>query len=207
MKPVMVGDPPSERLCIGFVARRYINKGEELFFNYGIKDKQLPWSTTNAKKAATSLQKTNSTSKKVCVTICTCYYKYILLWWNKFTFVILTFFMFHYYLHVHICINLQAGKRRYHCCIVEGCEAVVKKLSEHIWHVHGVSNKDDRKKLLQLAREVRVCYCLANYSYKILCNYYRRNVLMRAMQRYICGKNCMILSHRVRKLFSNKMIF
>ena len=108
MKPVMVGDPPSERLRIGFVARRYINKGEELFFNYGIKDKQLPWSTTNAKKAATTLQKINSTSKQVCVTICTCYYKYILLWWNKFTFVILTFFMFHYYLHVHICMYISA---------------------------------------------------------------------------------------------------
>ena len=48
MKPVMVGEPPSERLRFGFVARRSIARGEELFFNDGVNDKDLPWLTTNA---------------------------------------------------------------------------------------------------------------------------------------------------------------
>lgn len=39
MKPVMVGDPPSQRLRIGFVARRDITKGEELFLTTGSKIK------------------------------------------------------------------------------------------------------------------------------------------------------------------------
>ena len=55
MKPVMVGDPPSQRLRIGFVARWGIKTGDELFFNYGIRDRELPWLKTNAKKAATKL--------------------------------------------------------------------------------------------------------------------------------------------------------
>lgn len=35
--------------------------GEELFSNYGIKDRELPWLKTNAKKAATELQLNNPT--------------------------------------------------------------------------------------------------------------------------------------------------
>ena len=64
MKPVMVGESLSQRLRIGFVARRSIARGEELFFNYRVKDKNLPWLTTNAKEAATTLKAAQSASKK-----------------------------------------------------------------------------------------------------------------------------------------------
>lgn len=39
MKPVMIGG----RLRIGFVAKRHIAKGEELFYDYGIRDRDIPW--------------------------------------------------------------------------------------------------------------------------------------------------------------------
>ena len=64
MKPVMVGEPPSQRLRIGFVARRSIARGDELFFNYGVKDKNLPWLTANAKESATTLKAARRASKK-----------------------------------------------------------------------------------------------------------------------------------------------
>ena len=56
MKPMMVGDPPSQRLRIGFVARQDIEMGEGLFFKYGVKDKHLPWLATSPKQVATRLQ-------------------------------------------------------------------------------------------------------------------------------------------------------
>ena len=64
MKPVMVGDPPSQKLQIGFVARRDIEMGEELFFNYGLKEKNIPWAVTDAKKVATKLPATTSVQSK-----------------------------------------------------------------------------------------------------------------------------------------------
>ena len=65
----MVGNPPKQRLRIGFVARCYINKGEELFFNYGIYDNDLPWTATDAKKVATTLCKATK-SQLVCYLLC-----------------------------------------------------------------------------------------------------------------------------------------
>lgn len=57
MQPVMIGNPPNNTLKIGFVARRNIKYGEELFFHYGLKkDPDLPWSGTNAKQISTTLQ-------------------------------------------------------------------------------------------------------------------------------------------------------
>ena len=61
---IMVGESLSQRLRIGFVARQSIARGEELFFNYGVKDKNLPWLTTNAKEVATTLKAVQSASKK-----------------------------------------------------------------------------------------------------------------------------------------------
>jgi len=52
MHPAMVG----EKLRIGFVANKSIQKGEELFFNYCIKDKDLEWLKTDAKKIASTIQ-------------------------------------------------------------------------------------------------------------------------------------------------------
>lgn len=55
MQPVKIGEPPKSQLKIGFVALRNIHAGEELFYNYGIRDPDIPWLATDAKKVATTL--------------------------------------------------------------------------------------------------------------------------------------------------------
>ena len=55
MKPVMIGNPPDNRLRIGFVAKTTIKKGEELFFDYGIRDSAIPWLVSDAKKIGTTV--------------------------------------------------------------------------------------------------------------------------------------------------------
>ena len=57
MQPVMIREPHKSQSNIGFVARREIGAGEELFFDYGIKDPDTPWIKTYAKKIATTLPK------------------------------------------------------------------------------------------------------------------------------------------------------
>lgn len=81
MPPAMIGGPPSytvkpgkpanstvkpgdptnstvkPTLKIGFIAKRDISKGDELFFHYGLKyDPELPWISTNAKDISTTLE-------------------------------------------------------------------------------------------------------------------------------------------------------
>ena len=56
MPPVMVGEALNGHLQIGFVATNPIKAGEELIYNSGIKDPELPWLNTDAKKISTTLQ-------------------------------------------------------------------------------------------------------------------------------------------------------
>ena len=55
MQPVMVGKPPKRQLRIGLVAKHHIKAGQELFYDYGIKDDQIPWLKSDAKKICTTL--------------------------------------------------------------------------------------------------------------------------------------------------------
>ena len=57
MHPVMIGKPPQRRLRVGLVAKCHIKSGEELFYNYGIKDQRIPWLKSDAKKIVTTLDK------------------------------------------------------------------------------------------------------------------------------------------------------
>jgi len=49
MRPVFAGVGTKRKLRVGFTAACHIKKGEELFFDYGIRDKELPWTFTDAK--------------------------------------------------------------------------------------------------------------------------------------------------------------
>jgi len=57
MKPVMVGSPENQRPRIGFVARKNIKKGEELFYHYGVDlpQDEFPWIRTDARTDSVSI--------------------------------------------------------------------------------------------------------------------------------------------------------
>ena len=67
MQPTLIGDPP--KLKIGFCAKNKILKGDELFFDYGIRDTEsFPWLATDAKKVkttGTAVETSNRTSSSV----------------------------------------------------------------------------------------------------------------------------------------------
>ena len=68
MPPVLIGKPTTttkDNLKIGFVAKKDIANGDELFFNYGLKnDPEFPWISSDAKDIGTSLDKLESPSVK-----------------------------------------------------------------------------------------------------------------------------------------------
>ena len=56
MPPVKIEVSPKSQLNIRLVAKTNIQAGEQVFFDYGIKDPDLPWISTHAKKVARTLQ-------------------------------------------------------------------------------------------------------------------------------------------------------
>ena len=58
MKPVNIDG----QLRIGFVAKCSIKTGEELFYDYGVRDKGIPWLVSNAK----DMVKQSISPKKSC---------------------------------------------------------------------------------------------------------------------------------------------
>jgi len=56
MRPVVTGVGKKRKPRVGLTAARTIKKGEELFFGYGIRDKELPWTFTDAAKALQGMQ-------------------------------------------------------------------------------------------------------------------------------------------------------
>lgn len=65
MPPVMIGTPPNQRLRIGFVAKKNIAKGEELFFDYGIRDQEIPWLGVDARQIQTTVDKVEGQEQQV----------------------------------------------------------------------------------------------------------------------------------------------
>ena len=65
MKPAMVESPSMKRLRIGFVAKSSIKCGDELFYDYGIRDPEILWLSTDAKKVSTTIKEVGQQSSKL----------------------------------------------------------------------------------------------------------------------------------------------
>ena len=130
-KPVMVGIPPNNRLRIGFVALRAIKKGEELFYDYGIRDSEIPWLITDAKRIGTTTKELNSHVQVQNASTTT----------------------------VEPTAKEQPKKRIYNRipkdCPYPGCGTLaVVKLADHLRHKHKIEDETKRKMWLQKAKEV-----------------------------------------------------
>ena len=61
MKPVFMTD----RLRIGFVAKRNIQAGEELFYDYGVRDQEIPWLISDEKAMVRTKSKPAAVKNRV----------------------------------------------------------------------------------------------------------------------------------------------
>lgn len=141
MQPVMVGEPPENRLRIGFVAKKRIEKGEELFYDYGVRDPEIPWLISDAKHIGTTIDQLQSTKSisdhdqqaqpKIDYT-------------QKIK---------------------QTPNRIRKDCPIPGCNAMqLKKLADHLHYCHRINNTNERKMWLSKAKEVYLCYLYINPS-------------------------------------------
>ena len=128
MKPVMVGNPPHDRLRMGFVAKKPIMEGEELFYDYGIRDPTIDWLITDAKKVGTSIaeleaSKTSNAELEDNDKL--------------------------------MPPKKRVYRRKRKDCPIPNCGAKqLIKLADHIRLVHRIDDEDERRKWRQKAKEV-----------------------------------------------------
>jgi len=140
-----------ERYRIGFVARHAIQKGNELFYHYGIKDRDIPWLTSDARKMA--CKTAQNTADAVTVTDTTnCNLTYTdTTNTNDTTDTTST--------NVTTTIKKPSNRTRLKCPFTD-CDSHhhtplgLLKLRQHLIQTHGITSEAEREQLSKRAKQV-----------------------------------------------------
>ena len=145
MKPVRIG----ERYRIGFVARYSIQKGDELFYHYGIRDPDIPWLISDARKMAS--QTAQITVNNVTATDTTNH--------SNSTYTNTTNTTAPTNADVTTATKKPSNRTRLRCPFTDCAShhrtpSGLSKLSQHLLQVHAITNKAEREQLCQRAKQV-----------------------------------------------------